>query len=171
MFALYHMGMVPGSSSFKIWLNPPRPLASGRVDPFCNSLYTIYTYNTPPLPLPDGPAPIADRRVESITPAQKSLHFCIDFCLRSGSQTDWFWSPFGTLVASFFYDFSDKKMHYFLDRFWEAFWKAFGTPDPRKWCSRIHKTLILTKSAFSFQKRFLIQNGPQKTPNMHPKSH
>ena len=54
--------------------------------------------------------------------------------------------------------------------FWDAFSRDFAGPDPRKWSSRVSETLILTKSPFSYQGGFLIQNGPQNRANMDPKS-
>ena len=55
--------------------------------------------------------------------------------------------------------------------FWSAFWMDFGGPDPRKWSSRVHETLVLIKSHFPSQGRFLIKNGAQKAPKMEPKGH
>ena len=45
----------------------------------------------------------------------------------------------------------------------------FGGPDPRKSSSRLSETLIFTKSPFSFQGGFLMQNGPQNGAKMESK--
>ena len=60
-FELFRLGVPPSdpTSLFGVQrsaFGPPRPLASGRVDPFAVYLYIIYTYISPPLPLPDAPA-------------------------------------------------------------------------------------------------------------------
>ena len=46
----------------------------------------------------------------------------------------------------------------------------FERPDPRKWSSRVSETLIFTKSAFSFQVCFLMQNEAQTGANIDLKS-
>ena len=51
--------------------NPPRPLASGRVDPFAVYLYIIYTNISPPLPLPDAPARPSVPAPETVHPHQE----------------------------------------------------------------------------------------------------
>ena len=80
---------------------------------------------------------------------------------------DSFWDPFSIKNAHFFC----SKNACFLDAFWDAIWRDFATPDPRKLSSRVHETLILTKSPFSFQGGFLMQNGPQNGAKMEPKKH
>ena len=47
----------------------------------------------------------------------------------------------------------------------------FGGPDPRKSSSRLSETLILLKSPFLAQGRFLIENGAQNGAKMELKSH
>ena len=47
----------------------------------------------------------------------------------------------------------------------------FGGPDPRKSSSRLSETLILRKSHFTAQGRFLMQNGAQTAPKIQPKVH
>ena len=47
----------------------------------------------------------------------------------------------------------------------------FGGPDPRKLSSRVSETLILLKSPFSSQERFLMQNGAQNGATIEPKGH
>ena len=42
----------------------------------------------------------------------------------------------------------------------------FGGPDPRKSSSRLSETLILLKSPFLAQGRFLIENGPKNGAKM-----
>ena len=98
------------------------------------------------------------------------LLFYVFFRLVSGGLREVFWGHFGSHFALIFHVFFDQKMHRCLHRFREAFWRVSGRPDPRKLSSRVHETLILTKSAFSFQRRFLMQNGTQKSPKMEPKS-
>ena len=46
----------------------------------------------------------------------------------------------------------------------------FGGPDPRKSSSRLSETLILLKSPFLVQGRFLIENGAQNGAKMELKS-
>ena len=46
----------------------------------------------------------------------------------------------------------------------------FGGPDPRKSSSRLRETLILLKSPFLAQGRFLIENGTQNGAKMELKS-
>ena len=46
----------------------------------------------------------------------------------------------------------------------------FGGPDPRKSSSRLSETLILLKSPFLAQGRFLIENGAQNGAKMELKS-
>ena len=46
----------------------------------------------------------------------------------------------------------------------------FERPDPRKWSSRVSETLIFTKSPFSFQARFFMQNGVQHGATIDLKS-
>ena len=46
----------------------------------------------------------------------------------------------------------------------------FGGPDPRKLSSRVSETLILLKSPFLAQGRFLIENGAQNGAKMELKS-
>ena len=71
-----------------------------------------------------------------------------------------FWEPFGFNFPLVFH----LKNHRFFDVFWGAFWMDFGGPDPRKWSSRVHETLIFEKSPFSFWYRFLLNFGLQKPP-------
>ena len=89
----------------------------------------------------------------------------------SGHFLVWFGSHFGTLLASIFPHFFTLKSCRFFDVFWGGFWIDFGGPDPRKWSSRLSETLILTKSPFSSQGGFLMQNGPQNGAKMEPKGH
>ena len=81
------------------------------------------------------------------------------------------WGSFGEPFGLHFSRFFHLKNDCFFDAFWDAFWMDFGGPDPRKWSSRVSETLILIKSPFSSQGRFLMQNGAQKAPKMEPKGH
>ena len=56
------------------------------------------------------------------------------------------------------------KTERFWDAFWDAFWMAFGGPDPPKLSSRLGETLILIKSPFSAQVRFLMKSQAHKAP-------
>ena len=70
-----------------------------------------------------------------------------------------FWCDLGVILGSFFQVFFmcfPLKNDRFFNAFWDAFWMNFGGPDPRKWSSRVHETLILTKSPFSSQGHFLM---------------
>ena len=82
-----------------------------------------------------------------------------------------FWGHFGTLFSLIFHLFFLLKNDSFFYAFWDAFWMDFGGPDPRKWSSRLSETLILTKSPFSSQGGFLMQNGPQNGAQMEPQRH
>ena len=82
-----------------------------------------------------------------------------------------FLGHFGTLFSLIFHLFFLLKNDSFFYAFWDAFWMDFGGPDPRKLSSRLSETLILRKSPFSSQGRFLMQNGVQEAPKMEPKGH
>ena len=93
------------------------------------------------------------------------------FRVVSGRFVKRFGGHFGSLLASIFHYFFTLKINRFFDAFWGAFWMDFGGPDPRKWSSRVSETLILIKSPFSSQGRFLMQTGAQKASKMEPKGH
>ena len=68
-----------------------------------------------------------------------------------------FWEPFGVLLRLFTHP---KNGLFLLMHVGGAFWKDFGSPDPRKLSFRVSEALILTKSPFSPKGRFSLQNGP-----------
>jgi len=74
-------------------------------------------------------------------------------------------------LASIVHQLFTLKSGRFFDVFWGGFWIDFDGPDPRKWSSRVSETLILIKSPFSSQGRFLMQTGPQKAPKIESKGH
>ena len=78
-----------------------------------------------------------------------------------------FWDTFCIIFHLFFI----SKIDGFFNVIWDAFWMDFGSPAPRKWSSRVSETLILIKSPFSSQGRFLMQNGAQHGAKMEPKRH
>ena len=59
------------------------------------------------------------------------------------------------------------KTDLFWDAFWDAFWMDFGGPDPPKLSFRLRETLILIKSPFSPQVRFLLKSQAHKVPKGH----
>ena len=76
-----------------------------------------------------------------------------------------FWDPFCTVFHVFF----SLKIDGFFNVIWDAFWMDFGSPDPRKWSSRLSETLIFIKSPFSPWNRFWMENGGESGAKMMPK--
>ena len=69
-----------------------------------------------------------------------------------------FWECFGALRGAFLASFVDhflaQKIHRFLGHLWWSFCMVPESPEPRKWSSRLHETLIFKNTPFSLQTRF-----------------
>ena len=76
----------------------------------------------------------------------------------------------GSILAPIFGVFFTPKLHRFFNRFLDGFLEDFEPPDPPRWSSRLHEVLILRKSPFSLQGRFLMKFGRKMSPKGVPKS-
>ena len=60
----------------------------------------------------------------------------------------------GSFLASFVDQFLAQKIHRFLGHLWWSFCMVPEGPEPRKWSSRVHETLIFAKSPVLLRGRF-----------------